>query len=88
MVFVGRAGGACDGFGTDGVTVCTAFGTARDRPVLPALQCRPAWRILSQQKPCRSCRRLRSFDLVFEDQKIAAFGSSYTRFASTFRGEQ
>ncbi|QAY89912.1 hypothetical protein CUN63_08155 [Pseudomonas sp. ACM7] len=33
--------------------------------------------------PCRSCRRLRSFDLVFfkttedQDQKIAAFGSSY-----------
>ncbi|PTT31612.1 hypothetical protein DBR18_06940 [Pseudomonas sp. HMWF021] len=26
-------------------------------------------------KPCRSCRRLRSFDL--ESQKIAAFGSSY-----------
>ena len=30
--------------------------------------------------PFRSCRRLRSFDLVFQDQnqKIAAFGSSYT----------
>ncbi|MDT9678178.1 hypothetical protein F6R97_27055 [Pseudomonas sp. JV414] len=33
--------------------------------------------------PCRSCRRLRSFDLDFQqarkeqDQKIAAFGSSY-----------
>jgi hypothetical protein len=29
--------------------------------------------------PCRSCRRLRSFDLDFEkqSQKIAAFGSSY-----------
>jgi hypothetical protein len=28
---------------------------------------------------CRSCRRLRSFDFVFydQDQKIAAFGSSY-----------
>ncbi|RBL73101.1 hypothetical protein C3E98_000815 [Pseudomonas sp. MWU13-2625] len=29
--------------------------------------------------PCRSCRRLRSFDLVFKAKaKIAAFGSSYT----------
>jgi len=29
---------------------------------------------------CRSCRRLRSFDLDLQkpDQKIAAFGSSYT----------
>ncbi|TFB36287.1 hypothetical protein E3W21_23225 [Pseudomonas sp. F01002] len=27
---------------------------------------------------CRSCRRLRSFDFDFQDQKIAAFGSSYT----------
>ncbi|EPA97523.1 hypothetical protein PG5_20700 [Pseudomonas sp. G5(2012)] len=29
--------------------------------------------------PCRSCRRLRSFDLDLEkqSQKIAAFGSSY-----------
>ncbi|WP_371920733.1 hypothetical protein, partial [Pseudomonas sp. GV085] len=25
----------------------------------------------------KSCRRLRSFDLVFKNQKIAAFGSSY-----------
>ncbi|KAB0515692.1 hypothetical protein F7R05_00205 [Pseudomonas koreensis] len=32
---------------------------------------------LQDAKNCRSCRRLRSFDLVFEDQKIAAFGSSY-----------
>ncbi|AVX89031.1 hypothetical protein PkP19E3_12085 [Pseudomonas koreensis] len=33
------------------------------------------------QIPCRSCRRLRSFDLDCDfkkqDQKIAAFGSSY-----------
>ncbi|TDK55885.1 hypothetical protein E1508_10540 [Pseudomonas moraviensis] len=32
---------------------------------------------------CRSCRRLRSFDLASknqdQDQKIAAFGSSYGR---------
>ncbi|PTT25226.1 hypothetical protein DBR18_25315 [Pseudomonas sp. HMWF021] len=28
---------------------------------------------------CRSCRRLRSFDLKKQDQKIAAFGSSYRR---------
>ncbi|CAI8889413.1 hypothetical protein EMIT0P218_330024 [Pseudomonas sp. IT-P218] len=27
--------------------------------------------------PCRSCRRLRSFDFDFQDQKIAACGSSY-----------
>ncbi|PVZ58554.1 hypothetical protein C9422_10980 [Pseudomonas sp. B1(2018)] len=27
---------------------------------------------------CRSCRRLRSFDLEKPNQKIAAFGSSYT----------
>ncbi len=41
---------------------------------------------------CRSCRRLRSFD--FEDQKIAAFGSSYRgaylarwqRFSAQSRG--
>nr|TSB50634.1 hypothetical protein FEE99_18765 [Pseudomonas sp. ef1] len=26
---------------------------------------------------CRSCRRLRSFDLEEQNQKIAAFGSSY-----------
>ncbi|QAY89845.1 hypothetical protein CUN63_07805 [Pseudomonas sp. ACM7] len=26
---------------------------------------------------CRSCRRLRSFDLENQSQKIAAFGSSY-----------
>ncbi|NTZ95313.1 hypothetical protein FCH79_08260 [Pseudomonas koreensis] len=26
---------------------------------------------------CRSCRRLRSFDFVLQDQKIAAFSSSY-----------
>ncbi|TFB37888.1 hypothetical protein E3W21_19550 [Pseudomonas sp. F01002] len=30
---------------------------------------------------CRSCRRLRSFDLDLEDQKIAAFGSSYRGMA-------
>ncbi|RRW65090.1 hypothetical protein EGJ53_15355 [Pseudomonas fluorescens] len=29
--------------------------------------------------PCRSCRRLRSFDLKNKNQKIAAFGSSYTQ---------
>ncbi len=41
------------------------------------------WRPASRQSPtectqshCRSCRRLRSFDL--QNQKIAAFGSSYT----------
>ncbi|PVZ57779.1 hypothetical protein C9422_15165 [Pseudomonas sp. B1(2018)] len=28
---------------------------------------------------CRSCRRLRSFDLASENQKIAACGSSYRR---------
>ncbi|AVX90699.1 hypothetical protein PkP19E3_21365 [Pseudomonas koreensis] len=30
--------------------------------------------------PCRSCRRLRSFDLDLkkQNQKIAAFGSSYS----------
>ncbi|AVX87940.1 hypothetical protein PkP19E3_06200 [Pseudomonas koreensis] len=27
--------------------------------------------------PCRSCRRLRSFDLEKQNQKIAACGSSY-----------
>ncbi|KAE9647019.1 hypothetical protein EJA70_06085 [Pseudomonas sp. PB103] len=27
--------------------------------------------------PCRSCRRLRSLLLKIQDQKIAAFGSSY-----------
>ncbi len=35
--------------------------------------------------PCRRCRRLRSFDLLFnnqkQNQKIAAYGSSYTLFA-------
>ncbi|MBD0678935.1 hypothetical protein CGA21_09770 [Pseudomonas sp. PSB11] len=32
-----------------------------------------------RKSPCRSCRRLRSFDLAFkkQDQKIAACGSSY-----------
>ncbi|PTT32211.1 hypothetical protein DBR18_04425 [Pseudomonas sp. HMWF021] len=34
---------------------------------------------------CRSCRRLRSFDLVFEDQKIAACGSSYRFFFASCR---
>src|SRR5690349_10278534 len=39
-------------------------------------------------QPCRSCRRLRSFDLDFKDQKIAAFGSSYRgRDCSTCRGQ-
>ncbi|AVX91393.1 hypothetical protein PkP19E3_25135 [Pseudomonas koreensis] len=33
-----------------------------------------AWR---QHHPCRSCRRLRSFDLEKQHQKIAACGSSY-----------
>jgi len=32
---------------------------------------------LKQHDPCRSCRRLRSFDVAFQDQKIAACGSSY-----------
>ncbi|PYB96008.1 hypothetical protein DMX04_24100 [Pseudomonas koreensis] len=31
----------------------------------------------SSPDPCRSCRRLRSFDLQSQSQKIAAFGSSY-----------
>ena len=34
---------------------------------------------------CRSCRRLRSFDFDFQDQKIAAFGSSYRGYASNWR---
>jgi len=34
---------------------------------------------------CRSCRRLRSFDVVFKDQKIAAFGSSYRELISDFK---
>ncbi|PTT25219.1 hypothetical protein DBR18_25280 [Pseudomonas sp. HMWF021] len=37
--------------------------------------------LLIRQKriaPCRSCRRLRSFDFKKQDQKIAACGSSYT----------
>ena len=42
------------------------------------------------QSPCRNCRRLRSFDLVFLnqdlDQKIAACGSSYMGHA--LRGDQ
>ncbi|PYB94065.1 hypothetical protein DMX04_27130 [Pseudomonas koreensis] len=40
--------------------------------------------------PCRSCRRLRSFDLDLdldlENQKIAAFGSSYTGDSCTYQG--
>ncbi|PKH84280.1 hypothetical protein CXF97_02365 [Pseudomonas sp. Choline-02u-1] len=35
---------------------------------------------------CRSCRRLRSFDVACEDQKIAAFGSSYTVMRSSQAG--
>ncbi|KAE9640999.1 hypothetical protein EJA70_24225 [Pseudomonas sp. PB103] len=38
--------------------------------------------------PCRSCRRLRSFDLAFKNQSqhIAAFGSSY-RSVSVLGGD-
>jgi hypothetical protein len=39
--------------------------------------------------PCRSCRRLRSFDLdckKSQDQKIAACGSSYMERGCNFRG--
>jgi hypothetical protein len=41
---------------------------------------------------CRSCRRLRSFDFDFDyhfkkqDQKIAAFGSSYMDFQAKKNG--
>ncbi|QAX85778.1 hypothetical protein C2E19_18845 [Pseudomonas sp. DTU12.3] len=34
--------------------------------------------------PCRSCRRLRSFDVDFKDQKIAACGSSYRDSSNSF----
>src|SRR3989344_6356575 len=37
--------------------------------------------------PCRSCRRLRSFDLQKQDQKIAACGSS-GGYSSRRRAEQ
>ncbi|MBV7570933.1 DUF4381 domain-containing protein [Pseudomonas sp. PDM27] len=46
---------------------------------LPELLKRVALSMPAPRAPCRSCRRLRSFSGVetAEDQKIAAFGSSY-----------
>ncbi|NWL23555.1 hypothetical protein DM828_30170 [Pseudomonas umsongensis] len=39
----------------------------------------------SVENPCRSCRRLRSFDLdLIKNQKIAACGSSYTGWGTTW----
>ena len=50
---------------------------------LPELLKRVALSMPAPHAPCRSCRRLRSF--TAEDQKIAAFGSSYTSINSPSR---
>jgi hypothetical protein len=56
---------------------------------LPELLKRTAISMPIAHSPCRSCRRLRSFGgrKIAEDQKIAAFGSSYRGIAVALGGE-
>jgi hypothetical protein len=72
---------------TGGFVVCFSGGVAGDFADALVQRFELAVRhFRSRYDLCRSCRRLRSFDVDLEkqDQKIAAFGSSYRGICGVF----